>query len=669
MPVMVLLLGVVGCSSSSSSGTPYAANDAALAALTVGSETLNPAFDSEIVSYAVTVANGTTTFQVTPTARNPRAYMIQVKKGTGAFVAVPSGTPSPAYAAPAVGSSTSITIRVIAEDQVATKAYVLTVTQKPPKSSDATLGSLALNSKGSGTDLLSSFDPATTGYAVTLPNATLKFTVTPTVNEPHAIVEVKQDGGSFATVASGTASGDLDAPAADGTTPTTITLRVTAENGTVKLYTITVQRSAALSADARLESVSINPGGPIPAFASATTSYAVTLPYGTGTFTVTPSAVDGAATIKVAKDSQAPADFVTVASGSASASLTAPPADGTSTTIIYVHVIAQNQTDTNDYTITVSQAQASTIATLRSLSVSPGSLSTTFDPDSFVYTTILPYGTASITVTPTATDAATETIEVDDGHGSFSPVQSGSGATLTVPAAVDSPTTFTVRVTAQDASTQNFYTIVVSAPQEVFALFPLQDNVTLFTPTGDVSGVQTFAPGVVGPPATGMALDVYKNGATIASPPTQWHDPTGVGTPASQLLQRSQITGGSWPTDTDMVADRWVQFAVSTSATKILTVDSITCWAGSGGGANLRYRVWFSTTGDFTSGAVELSDISWASSTPAPTKNDMYFRTAAPSIVVQPGGTLYVRFYPWQTGSTSGKYLLLKSFQVHGAVQ
>jgi hypothetical protein len=51
-------------------------------------------------------------------------------------------------------------------------------------------------------------------------------------------------------------------------------------------------------------------------------------------------------------------------------------------------------------------------------------------------------------------------------------------------------------------------------------------------------------------------------------------------------------------------------------------------------------------------------------------KDGLLLRAASgQSIVVNPGDTLYVRIFPWQTQSGSGKYLLLQSFTVHGTVQ
>jgi hypothetical protein len=773
MPVMVLLLAVTGCSSSDSNGNPgYAVNDAALGALTVSTGTLTPAFDSEVVSYAVTVANGTTSFQVTPTARSPRAYMIQVKQGSGAFTAVPSGAASPSYAVPAVGSSSSVTVRVIAEDQVATKAYVVRVTQARGLSSDATLRSLAVSAGSlsptfvssvaaytdavpygtasltvtptvneshatvqvkqdsgafasvasgsasaaftvpavggsstvtvrvtaengatkdyaiavsqiapstvatlqglavSGASLTPAFAPATVAYAATLSNGTATFTVTPTVTESHATVQVKQDSGAFAPVASGSPSAALTAPAAGGAT-TVVTVRVTAQDGTTTQdYAITVDQTAALSTDATLQALSLSAGSLTPAFATGTLSYTAVLPNPTATFTVTPTSTDTHATIEVAQDSGA---FAPVTSGGSSAAFTAPTADGATATTLTVRVTAQDGVTTQDYTIGVTQAAPSTDATLQALALSAGSLSPAFASGTLAYAAALPSGTASFTVTPTANEPHAA-IQVDQDGGGFATVSNGSAsAALTAPTADGTTTsTVTVRVTAQDGIATQDYVITVSRlapPQEVLAFFPLYAD-TVCVPTGDVSGEQTFAPGAN---PTGMAFKDFKDGTV--SPVNTWWDATGTSTvtPASTLLQRSQIAaapapvGTTWPLDGDMNPDRWVQFAVRTSPSKTLTVDAISAFVGSGGGSKLYYRVQYSTRADFL-GAVELASISMTSGTVI--KDGLLPRAASGlSIVVNPGDTLYVRIFPWQVATGSSKYLLLQSFTVHGTVQ
>jgi len=86
------------------------------------------------------------------------------------------------------------------------------------------------------------FDGATTGYTASVPNATTSLTVTPTVAEANATIDVRVNEGSFIAVTSGSASSSLALNIGDNT----IEVRVTAEDTTTtKTYTITVTRDKA----------------------------------------------------------------------------------------------------------------------------------------------------------------------------------------------------------------------------------------------------------------------------------------------------------------------------------------------------------------------------------------------------------------------------------------
>jgi hypothetical protein len=115
------------------------------------------------------------------------------------------------------------------------------------KSNDAKLSALTLSQ---GT-LVGPFSPTTNTYTASVINSIDKVTVTPTVNQASATVQVKVGSGAFETVVSGSAS--LDLPLAVGAN--TILVKVTAhDETTVNTYTITLTR---LSNDATLFAASI----------------------------------------------------------------------------------------------------------------------------------------------------------------------------------------------------------------------------------------------------------------------------------------------------------------------------------------------------------------------------------------------------------------------------
>ena len=115
------------------------------------------------------------------------------------------------------------------------------------KSNDTKLSALALSQ---GT-LVNAFSPTTISYTSSVINSVDKVTVTPTVNQANATVQVKVGSGAFETVVSGSAS--LDLPLVVGAN--TILVKVTAhDETTINTYTIVLTR---LSNDATLFTASI----------------------------------------------------------------------------------------------------------------------------------------------------------------------------------------------------------------------------------------------------------------------------------------------------------------------------------------------------------------------------------------------------------------------------
>jgi len=204
-------------------------------------------------------------------------------------------------------------------------------------SSDATLAGLSLSASG----LSPAFASATTSYTLAVANETAGLTVTPTTADAGASVKV-----NGSTVASGSASAAI-ALAVGGTT---LSIVVTAEDGsTSKTYTVVVTRAeASLSTDAALSALVLSAGTLSPSFATATTSYTVAESNTVTAITVTPTSSSDAATITV--------NGSTVASGSASSSITLP----VGTTNVTVVVTAEDGSTTLAYTLAITRAAAGT---------------------------------------------------------------------------------------------------------------------------------------------------------------------------------------------------------------------------------------------------------------------------------------------------------------------
>ncbi len=117
---------------------------------------------------------------------------------------------------------------------------------------NANLSALTL----SNGNLSPSFSTNITAYTATVTHAFSSITVNPTIEIPGAIIQVRVNGGAYATVASGTASASLNLNVGNNT----IDIRVTALDGTtVKTYTATITRSVATLDNLGLNSSNTSP--------------------------------------------------------------------------------------------------------------------------------------------------------------------------------------------------------------------------------------------------------------------------------------------------------------------------------------------------------------------------------------------------------------------------
>ena len=251
--------------------------------------TISPAFSPTTTSYTASVPNSTASVTITPTVTDPTST-VTVNGNT-----VASGTVSPAIPL-SIGNNT-ITVLVTAQDGTTTKTYTIQVTRI---SNVATLSGLA-SSAGA---LSPTFSSSTTTYTASVSNATASVTVTPTVTDPTATVKV-----NGASVPSDSASAAI--PLSIG--GNTVTVLVTAQDGTTtKTYTVILTRAAPSAIDT-LSGLSTTAGTLVPAFSPSVAYYAVTVPYTTISTTVNASAAEPAATLKV--------NGTTVTSGAVSQSI------------------------------------------------------------------------------------------------------------------------------------------------------------------------------------------------------------------------------------------------------------------------------------------------------------------------------------------------------------
>ena len=202
------------------------ANNANLSNLTVTPGSLSPGFTSGNTGpYSVSVASTDGSVTVTATKADSNATVfINGVAGNSRLITLPAGP-----------STTEVNVLVIAQDGVTSKTYVVNVNRPAPLSNNANLSNLTV-SVGALTPSL--FNPATLGYSITVPNATMSTTVTATLQELTAALTIN---GTSAT--SGVAFGPVNLPNVSPAV-NTITILVRAQDmTTTKTYTITVTRN------------------------------------------------------------------------------------------------------------------------------------------------------------------------------------------------------------------------------------------------------------------------------------------------------------------------------------------------------------------------------------------------------------------------------------------
>jgi lysophospholipase L1-like esterase len=201
-----------------------------------------------------------------------------------------------------------------------------------------------------------------------------------------------------------------------------------------------------LSEDATLSSLNVSAGILSPAFSLATTRYTLAVPFGTTSVTVTPTATDPKAlSVGVRQDNLA----LYAVDGRHPGVAVAVPAVSTTSTVT-VRVTAESGGFGN-YTIALTQsAKLHSDASLKSLSVSAGTLVPAFDPTIFSYAMQVPNGTTSLTLAPASNDASVQSIRVKQDGGAF-----GTSMTLSVPA-VGATSNVTIEITAQDGTVADY---------------------------------------------------------------------------------------------------------------------------------------------------------------------------------------------------------------------
>ncbi len=237
-----------------------------------------------------------------------------------------------------------------------------------------------------------------------------------------------------------------------------------------------------------------------------TTTYTTTAASSTTSVTVTPTAQDINATIKV--------NGVAATSGAASVAIPIAVGQTTITTV----VTAQNGTTTHTYSITVTRF--SNDALLSTIKLTPASALTNTGTvgTTTTYTTSVSNATTSVTVTPTAQEV-NATIKV---NGTTVPSGTASGS---IALAVGTNTITTI-VTAQDGTTTHTYSITVTRVSNNALLSTIKlTPASALTNTGTTGTTTTYTTSVsnattsvtVTPTAQDANATIKVNGTTVTS--------------------------------------------------------------------------------------------------------------------------------------------------------
>ena len=357
-------------------------NNADLASIQLSTGTLNEQFNANTISYTVNVPNDVTSITISGTESH-----------TGAAVVSGGANGNPLL----VGSGNSFSITVTAEDGSTKKIYTVTVIRA--RSSDANLADLQV-SAGS---LNPAFHPDSTNYRVNAAHTVTNVSVIGTANHTLAMVQGNVGNGVLEI----------------GNNEFTIT--VTAEDGTMKLYIVSVMRGE--SSDANLAALNLNTGSLSPAFHADSINYTVNVPNLTTAISIQGivNYTDGATLTGYVSNF--------------------PLVVGENTFSIIV--TAQDRVTTKTYTITVMRAKSAD-ADLKSLSVNQGNLMPFFNEYTTGYNVNVPNNITTISITGTAKHAQASVA----GNVVAAPINVGYNQ-------------FNIAVTAEDATTTKTYSVTV----------------------------------------------------------------------------------------------------------------------------------------------------------------------------------------------------------------
>jgi len=403
-----------------------------LAGLAVDPGTLQPSFSGGTTQYNVDVSTNIT--RVTITAQPAVAEDTVTING--------QTTTSSVITLGAAGTTTPVSI-VVSESGASSRTYTVFLVR-----AGLTGNNSLQNLTVSPGTLAPPFDPNVQAYTVSVAGNVGSVTVAPTLSDPAATMTVN---GQVTLLGQGPT-----VPLNGGGQSTTITITVTAQNGTSKSYLVSVSRG--VSNNNTLRSLTISPG--TLHFRPNTTSYTVHVASTVTSVTVRSTPADAAASMIVNGQATDSGQARTIALNGAG-----------SNTLTNIIVIAQNG-DPKTYTINITRAALAGNNNLSALTVSPGPLTPAFSSNRLTYSVDAAQDVTSVTVSATKSDSnAVMSGSVTAGAGTATGQATislgGPGTNTIVSITVDAPgqssKTYTIIVErAAQAGNNNLSALTIS---------------------------------------------------------------------------------------------------------------------------------------------------------------------------------------------------------------
>lgn len=136
---------------------------------------------------------------------------------------------------------------------------------------------------------------------------------------------------------------------------------------------------------------------------------------------------------------------------------------------------------------------------------------------------------------------------------------------------------------------------------------------------------------------------------------------SGYTTNGQRTSAKSGGTDGTWIAETAENPSRYMQFAVGPNVNYDFQINALSLYLYVNSGSNMRANVYYSVDPTFASRTQIGSTLSLSST--APTSPNININ---PGITVMSGQSLYLRVYPWNTGATTGKYVVTKIVTISG---